>query len=189
MLQPADDPYELQPNTQPFVNITMLGSGLPAGALAAAQVWHNTIALPDFDTSPLNNITVESQRRGVLDGEVWRTINGGRDSWEAYELAENNCANYEHGRISVNFNNAFHLDPSTTSMNGYDLYRIILHEAFHLLGFYSHATSIANSYFQTFPDHLTHSIYFSRFDLFLKVGGPRCLSPSSLHPVGCKGLV
>jgi hypothetical protein len=170
MLQPADDPYELQPNTQPFVNVTMLGSGLPDGALAAAQVWHNTIALPDDDDSPLNNITVSSQRQGVLDGEVWRTINGGRDSWEAYEMAENSRANYEHGRIRVNFNNTFHLDQSTTIMNGYDFYRVILHEGFHLLGFYSHATSTGNSYYQTFPDPIKRSNYFSRFDLFLNNG-------------------
>lgn len=167
MLQPAEDPYELQPNPQPFVNITIFSAGLPSGALAAAQVWHHTVALPDLDNSPLNNITIASQRQSVLDGEVWRTINGGRDSWEAYELAENNGQNYEHGRITVNFDNTFHLDPSTTSMSGYDLYRIILHEAYHLLGFYSNATSVANSIFQSNPNPSMWSTYFSRYDLFL----------------------
>lgn len=167
LLQPANDPYSTLPNTTPYVNITVFGAPLPAGVIAAAQVWNNTIALPDGDVNPLDNITTAAQREGVLDGEVWRTINGGHDSWEAYELAENNGANYEHGRITVNFaSTTLDLDPGPPIV-GTDLYSVIAHEVLHLLGFYTHTGATGNSWFAGQPDP---SNYFSRFDLFLNDG-------------------
>jgi len=76
LLSPADDPYTGQPNTQPFVRIFMGSQNLGGGPLAAAAAWNNAIALPDDDGCPINEVTLAAQREGVLDGEVWRTING-----------------------------------------------------------------------------------------------------------------
>lgn len=87
LLVAADDPYTNAPDPGAFVNITIFSGGLPAGALAAALLWHHTVALPDHDNSPLNNVTITSQRQGVLDGEVWRTINVGPDSWRSINYA------------------------------------------------------------------------------------------------------
>ena len=125
------------------------------------------MALPSYDDNPLNNLSTPAQRQGVLDGEVWRTINGGRNSWEVYNLARNVDVDYQHGRIYVDLSHPFFTDPSGP-IAGTDLYSVVAHEAMHLLGFYSLTNSSGNSSYQDWsPDP---SIYFSRFDLFLNDG-------------------
>jgi hypothetical protein len=167
LLQPADDPYTGLPNTQPFVNIMVQGA-YANGALAMASAMNHTIATPDFDGNTLNDYTTSAQRQGVLDGEVWRTISGGHDSWEAFEIAENRCADYAHGMLIVDFANFTFYTGASLPLVGTDLYSVIAHEAMHLLGFYSWVSPIGTSYWQSFP--VEQSIYFSRYDLFLNDG-------------------
>ena len=98
---------------------------------------------------------------GILDGEIWKTIHLGVDS---YTNVLNGTNLFYHGRVSFNFN-----DPSinwntnlaiNTPSNLYDLYTVILHEVVHSLGFGSFINQNGNS-IDPFP-------YYSRYDTFLK---------------------
>lgn len=175
LLDPADDPYNNAPNLNPFVRIFIGSENLGGSALAGAAAWNNTIALPDGDGCPINEVTQSAQREGILDCEVWRTINGGRDSWEAFALAENNCALYEHGRILFDFVNHSYYTGATGSVTGNDLYSVAAHEAMHLLGFYSLTGSTGSSDFEGLADP---SKYFSRFDRFLNDGAQNLIIDS-----------
>ncbi len=98
---------------------------------------------------------------GILDGEIWKTIHLGVDS---YTNVLNGTNNFYHGSVSFNFN-----DPSinwntnlsiNSPSNLYDLYTVILHEVVHSLGFNSFINQNGNS-IDPFP-------YYTRYDTFLR---------------------
>lgn len=98
---------------------------------------------------------------GILDGEIWKTIHLGVDS---YTNVLNGTNLFYHGRVSFNFN-----DPSinwntnlsiNSPSNLYDLYTVILHEVVHSLGFGSFINQNGSS--------IDPSPYYSRYDTFLK---------------------
>lgn len=98
---------------------------------------------------------------GILDGEIWKTIHLGVDS---YTNVLNGTNLFYHGRVSFNFN-----DPSinwntnlsiNSPSNLYDLYTVILHEVVHSLGFSSFINQNGSS--------IDPSPYYSRYDTFLR---------------------
>jgi uncharacterized delta-60 repeat protein len=98
---------------------------------------------------------------GILDGEIWKTIHLGVDS---YTNVLNGTNNFYHGSVSFNFN-----DPSinwntnlsiNSPSNLYDLYTVILHEVVHSLGFGSFINQNGAS--------IDPSPYYSRYDTFLR---------------------
>lgn len=111
-----------------------------------------------------NNIT-----GGVLDNEVWKTINSGKDSYTNVVSPLNSMPsgytnNFYHGMISINFNSVnwnLHLNTNSPP-NAYDLYTVILHEVTHALGFASLIRYDGSSVFGP------NKQYFSRYDTFLK---------------------
>ena len=98
---------------------------------------------------------------GVLDGEVWKTIHLGIDSYTGI-YPETNF--FYHGKVAFNFddpNIQWNTDLSINSpSNLYDLYSVMLHEVSHLLGF--------NSFIDQNGASLTGLNYYSRYDTFLK---------------------
>ncbi|MFN7332196.1 MAG: hypothetical protein ACK5SB_04310, partial [Flavobacterium sp.] len=98
---------------------------------------------------------------GILDGEIWKTIHLGVDS---YTNVLNGTNLFYHGRVAFNFN-----DPSinwntnlsiNSPSNLYDLYTVILHEVVHSLGFGSFINQNGAS--------IDPSPYYSRYDTFLR---------------------
>lgn len=98
---------------------------------------------------------------GILDGEIWKTIHLGVDS---YTNVLNGTNNFYHGSVSFNFN-----DPSinwntnlsiNSPSNLYDLYTVILHEVVHSLGFVSFINQNGAS--------IDPSPYYTRYDTFLR---------------------
>lgn len=98
---------------------------------------------------------------GILDGEIWKTIHLGVDSYTNVLNATNA---FYHGTVSFNFN-----DPSinwntnisiNSPSNLYDLYTVILHEVVHSLGF--------NSLMNQNGASIDPSPYYSRYDTFLR---------------------
>lgn len=110
---------------------------------------------------------------GIVDNEIWKTINSGVDSYTdvAAPLAStaptSSNGNFYHGMVAFNFNNPglinWHtalnqLAPSSLC----DLYTVALHEITHALGFASLIDVTGNSKFGT------GFKYYSRYDRFLK---------------------
>lgn len=112
---------------------------------------------------------------GIADGEVWKTIHTGQDSYSGLfsPLVSNGSTtptSYYHGVVAINFNtnntpaiNWFStpLTSNATNLN-YDLYTEVLRQATHLLGFTSLIDVNGQSKFGTGFN------YYSRYDLFLK---------------------
>ncbi|MGC4040222.1 MAG: hypothetical protein QM710_05390 [Flavobacterium sp.] len=125
---------------------------VPAGTLALAS---------SFFIAPANPANTTS---GVLDGEIWKTIHLGVDSYT--NLPNYGNAMY-HGRVSINFNDPaiqWHTDLTTDAPGSkYDLYTTVLHEVTHALGMHSFIDQNGGS--------LTSSKYYSRYDTFLKTNG------------------
>lgn len=104
---------------------------------------------------------------GIADGEIWKTINTGQDSYTNVATPLTGGAFY-HGYIALNFKNPlfqhfWHTDLSTeTDADKYDLYSVALHEITHALGFTSLIDANGDSKFA--PDYN----YYTRYDLFLE---------------------
>ncbi|MEY4926099.1 MAG: hypothetical protein RI894_535, partial [Bacteroidota bacterium] len=106
---------------------------------------------------------------GVLEGEVWKTINGGKDSYQGIVppiLTTTNGIsglNFYHGLISFNTNLNWHTDlqipPTNTEL---DMYSVMLHEVTHMLGFASLISSNGQSIIHPNPT------YYSLYDTFLQ---------------------
>lgn len=136
--------------------------GMPSNALGAAS---------SFYTMPYNSVT---NFGGIIDGEVFKTIQGGKDSFVnvASPLVNTNgsasSGNYYHGMMAFNFNLPspktwnINLLASTITLNEYDLYSVVLHEVTHALGFNSLLNYDGNSVFGSGYK------YYTRYDRFLK---------------------
>lgn len=108
---------------------------------------------------------------GILDGQVWNTINSGVDAYTnvASPLITNGSdasGAFYHGMMAFNFKNGsivWHTDLTTaTDPYRYDLYSTVLHEMTHALGFASLINSTGGSNFGA------NYKYYSRYDLFLQ---------------------
>lgn len=124
------------------------GSGAPAGTLGMASSYY---------IAPYNSSIPTG---GILDGEMWKTIHLGVDSY----TNTGNSSNFYHGEIAFNFNNPaiqWHTDLATNAPSTlYDLYTVMLHEVTHALGF--------NSFIDQNGASLTGAGYYTRYDTFLR---------------------
>lgn len=125
-----------------------------------------------------------SSASGIVDNQVWRTINSGADAYSSLAAPilfqggqyNSGSGSYYHGMISLNFSNSginWNTNMSSAAPAGlYDLYTIALHEIAHALGFASLINHNGNS-------KLAPSQYYGRYDLFLQTqAGIRLLTNS-----------
>lgn len=97
---------------------------------------------------------------GILDGEIWKTIHTGVDSYTNISSGTNT---FYHGQVSFNFDSSISWNTNlavNAPSNMYDLYTVMLHEVTHSLGF--------NSFINQNGASIDPSPYFSRYDTFLR---------------------
>lgn len=120
---------------------------------------------------------------GIVDGEIWKTIHTGYDSYSGIATplvtigsGSSLSGTFYHGMLSFNFNDTAtpqipnitpiiwntNLTSTTIPFSQYDLYSIMLHEVAHALGFGSLIDENGNSKFGG------NYRYYSRYDTFLK---------------------
>lgn len=134
-------------------------SGVPSNALGLATT---------FYTMPYNTT---ANFGGIIDGEIYKTIQGGKDSYINTTAplinsdgSSNSSGIYYHGMVAINFNNStWNTNLLANAGAGqHDLYSVALHEVTHALGFNSllkpDGTSVFGSGYK----------YYSRYDHFLK---------------------
>lgn len=129
----------------------------------AAGTASSFYVLPEYSSTSYNI------SGGIVNNEIWKTINSGTDSYTNVVSPLNTVPsgytnNFYHGRVAINFNNInWHLDLNTNCpSNKYDLYTVILHEVTHALGFASLINYNGESVFGP------QKKYFSKYDTFLK---------------------
>lgn len=129
---------------------------------------------------------------GITDGEVWRTIHTGKDSYTnvVFPLMNTeNPAGIYHGYLSFNFSNLAIIWNYTYSKynaaTGFpagntDFYTQTIHEITHMLGITSFENEYGGSSISFFSGSGTSiAPYYSRFDKFLKA----YVTPTLLNPV------
>ncbi|HMQ77576.1 MAG TPA: hypothetical protein PKE21_17280 [Flavobacteriales bacterium] len=168
LIEAAPNPYPL-PRPSAFVNVRINQTFLPVlNQVGRGTPLYNFITIPDGDANPFNDFTPQVLREGVLDGEAWRTINGGFDAWYASTQCfpdEGNFAHY-HADIQIDFDQfTFHELPAAPPLGVLDLYTVIAHEAMHCLGFLSHTAEPSPGIFGSWWD--PSAVFFSRYDLGL----------------------
>ena len=110
-------------------------------------------------------------RDGIIDGEVWKTINTGVSDLPAGSF---------HGYMFVNFNSAikwyYDLQSSTVPADSTDMYSMVAHEGFHLLGFtsfiYTNGWSLRS---------FSNPGMFSRYDTYLQYDTIAMIDDSCFH--------
>ncbi|WP_339888124.1 T9SS type A sorting domain-containing protein [uncultured Flavobacterium sp.] len=147
--------------------------GLPTGAVGAASAYYNV---------PTGNNIIASQGypiRGIVDNEIWKTINSGTDSYSNTVFPISTTGqdiNFYHGYTCFNFNSSTvwnldmnkHDSASGYVLNSVDFYTVIIHELTHLLGFNSLMNSTGYSLFWGNSNLDNSGWYFTRYDKFLK---------------------
>lgn len=168
------------------------GAPLQPGSATKVNIWVRNIS--NVYTNPAGYLGMASSFYclpssptigGIVDGEIWKTIHTGVDSYLNLTVpltplggGGNQSGLFYHGMISFNFN-----DPSinwntnlvTTTVPGtqYDLYSAVLHEVVHALGFASLLDANGNSKLGA------NFKYFSRYDTFLQKSTTPVLTTSS----------
>lgn len=204
LLEPAAFPYGFAadvPNdpwspssTAPLVQVTFFPTAwIPnvdwTSVLGVGSTLYNMLNHNGDNPAPPANVIYDDftpalpvdQRGGILDGEVWRTINGGIDSWKAMDkcfLRGGTQQSIFHGVIALNFA-GFPTAPanlytgmSLTGMgpNDADMYMVLAHEAIHMLEFASLTQQTGLGFFDM--------RYYSRYDRLLHEGGvPWIINP------------
>ncbi len=114
---------------------------------------------------------------GIIDGEAWKTINGGFDSFFNLANVGYPPQQYYHGYIMINPNQPFHTNYEVGNNNpAYDLYSVLLHESIHTLGFYSNISSNGSS-------NIAGTLCYSRYDTYLETiaGEPLIINNDSCY--------
>lgn len=170
LIIPANDPCTGLPNPGPFVNVQFVNTTSIIGVNWTQTLGFGTSLRNTFIFTNPCNIT-PSTEEGIVDGEVWRTINGGADSWFNFNVGLWKLAapgtNMAHGRIALNFSGV----PTTLytgatlppPLGQADMYTVLAHEVMHMLGIETHI--------QVGGLGLNGTLYFSRYDLLIKKNG------------------
>lgn len=169
-LVPAANPYTAPALARPasFVNIRLYSVNTGGQAAGRGSSYYNELTTGDGDNNPMNDLNPQATREGVIDGEVWKTINGGFDSWFTTISPHNPGTlppwQWYHGYVEIDFTNYNFYDgatlPAPPGMP--DLYLVVAHEAMHILGFISHMNATGQSTW------LPGSNYYSRYDAHLR---------------------
>jgi hypothetical protein len=121
--------------------------------------------------SSFYNIPTHENKGGIVDGEIWKTIHTGVDSYAnvGNVLSPNSCNTnvqglFYHGILAVNFlDYKYNANIAAMPNNSeFDLYSVLLTEVAHALGFQSLINQDGNS---VIGNGLN---YFTRYDTFLK---------------------
>jgi len=159
LINPADNPYTGASNVNnPYVNIRVRTVGM--ANFLPARGYSNYLIFPGNFYS------------GVLDGEVWRTINGGVDSYLAYITFASTAVGGAngippqlfHGNLDFDFTTYGTYNSNITvacALNEIDVYSLVLQEAFHMLGLNTLLRANGTSAFN--PE-----VFYSRFDSQLR---------------------
>jgi hypothetical protein len=175
LIIPAADPYT-GAQTVPLVNMEISSTGLAAGEVGRGASWLSLVTQYTTDGPQMN---------GIMDAQVWRTINGGYDAWRAEEIIINNPfqPTYFHGYVRINLPGFlplptwWHIDGTAPPVAPpFDLYTIITHEAMHALGFLSYVSEFGSS--EIFGQ------FYSRFDTHVNAQG----IPVLTNPWSCDAL-
>ncbi|MCB0531738.1 MAG: HYR domain-containing protein [Saprospiraceae bacterium] len=164
----------------------------PPGATDKVNIWVRDISkvpgttpnhlglATSFYVAPATVSSTNPFKGGILDGEVWKTINSGVDSYTGVSsplfALGGSGAGFYHGMVAFNFANTniqWYTTLSTTppAFNEYDLYTVALHEATHALGFASLITSGGGSAITsitTYGGFSPFAQYYSRYDTYLR---------------------
>lgn len=140
--------------------------GIPSAAAGAASAYYN---IP---------VGVSDNRGGIVDNEVWKTINSGVDSFTNTVFPVINYENtdgFYHGWVTFNFGGTVNWNLDYNKYNaatGYinnsvDFYTTVVHEVVHALGFSSLINYNGSSVFFVINNQVFGAKYYSRYDKFL----------------------
>ncbi len=139
------------------------------GNVQGASANHLGVCTP-FYVLPATVSSTGPFKGGIVEGEVWKTINSGVDSYTGLTSPLSTVGGpgggFYHAMIAFNFtNHQWHTDLTTSpAFSLYDLYSVGLHEATHALGFASLINQVGNSVFAN--TQFAH--FFSRYDTWLR---------------------
>ncbi|RAR75725.1 T9SS type A sorting domain-containing protein [Flavobacterium aciduliphilum] len=152
-----------------------------------------------FHALPFPSGTASGNKGGISDGEVWRTIHTGKDSYTNVVFPVMNTENPQgiyHGYLTFNFttpsiwNYAYSKYNAGTGfpVGNYDFYTQSVHEIMHLLGVTSLLNENGGSFISFLPGTSGSMVspYYSRFDKFLKAY-PTTLVPAIANVVATGG--
>ena len=120
-----------------------------------------------YGTSYYNVPKKTTSTAGIIDSQLWKTVNGGKDAYDNLSniyYDETNKLKFYHATFAFNFKlpNQWHLGLNTnTPSNKYDLYSYALREVVHALGYNS---LISENGASKLGDEFKS---YSRFDTFL----------------------
>ncbi len=122
----------------------------------------------------------------IADGEVFKTIISGQNSYNNVNAALSNLAllnggnssYFFHGYMAFDKTVQWNTDLNAPTITNFDLYTVALKEAMHVLGFQSLINFIGESKFNS-----SNYRYFSRYDTFLRKNNTPLLTGNSACPL------